>query len=226
MIDNIEIVIARYNENLSWMNNSPFNEFKYTIYNKGFNNNFEQKYINKVITLPNIGRCDHTFLYHIVTNFDNLANITIFFPGSINAQHKISIAIRIINEIKKYKKGVFIGNYNSSIKKLFNNFTINEYKCHDENNLINNTNIKLQPSMIRPYGPCFLYNFGNIIVNYFCINGIFSLSKKDITKYDKNRYIKLLRQLNKHSNPEVGHYVERSWAAIFHPLIYTKIIQS
>ena len=88
MIDNIEIVIARYNEDLSWMNNSPFNEFKYTIYNKGFNNNFEQKYINKVITLPNIGRCDHTFLYHVTENYINLSNITVFFPGSLNMVFK------------------------------------------------------------------------------------------------------------------------------------------
>jgi len=24
-----------------------------------------------------------------------------------------------------------------------------------------------------------------------------------------------------HSNPEVGHYIERSWGAIFYPLIHT-----
>ena len=30
--------------------------------------------------------------------------------------------------------------------------------------------------------------------------------------------------INNHSNPEVGHYIERSWAAIFHPFLFTKII--
>ena len=220
----IEIVVARYNENLSWMNLSPFNEFKYTIYNKGFNNNFEQKYINKVINLPNVGRCDHTYLYHIVENFDNLANITIFFPGSINAKHKIYNAIKIINEIKKYKKGIFLANNTPNIKNKFNNFTINTHRCNDPINLINNTDINTYPSNIRPYGNWFVHHFGNIIVNYSCWCSIFSLSKQDIIKNNKNKYIKILNELSKHSNPEVGHYVERSWVAIFHPLIYTKII--
>ena len=38
------------------------------------------------------------------------------------------------------------------------------------------------------------------------------------------RYEKLLSAVERHSNPEVGHYIERSWAAIFHPLLFTKII--
>jgi len=32
----------------------------------------------------------------------------------------------------------------------------------------------------------------------------------------------LLDILSVGSNPESGHYVERSWGAIFHPMIYTK----
>jgi hypothetical protein len=31
----------------------------------------------------------------------------------------------------------------------------------------------------------------------------------------KEKYITFMNELNKHSNPEVGHYFERAWAAIF-----------
>ena len=71
----IEIVIARYNEDLLWTLETPFNEFKYTVYNKGDNDTFEKTNVTKIINLPNVGRCDHTFLYHITENYNNLSNI-------------------------------------------------------------------------------------------------------------------------------------------------------
>jgi len=45
MNNKIEIVVARYNEDLSWTNEFPFNKFNYTVYNKGNNDNFEKKYV-------------------------------------------------------------------------------------------------------------------------------------------------------------------------------------
>jgi len=55
------------------------------------------------------------------------------------------------------------------------------------------------------------------------MNGIFSINKKDVMKYPKNRYEKLLNQLSVGPNLEVAHYVERSWSAIFFPLLHTKL---
>ena len=52
--------------------------------------------------------------------------------------------------------------------------------------------------------------------------GVFSLNKKDIMKYKKLRYEKLLNQMNLGPNMEVAHYMERSWGVICYPLIYTK----
>ena len=70
----IEIVIARYNEDLKWLN--PYISIA-TIYNKGS----ESECINNSIKLPNVGRESHTYLYHIINNYDNLADRTIFFQG-------------------------------------------------------------------------------------------------------------------------------------------------
>lgn len=70
-----EIIIARYKEDLNYI--SRFNDdIKITIYNKNKEEN-EDRYIN----LPNIGRESHTFLYHIVNNYDNLADINVFLQG-------------------------------------------------------------------------------------------------------------------------------------------------
>lgn len=77
--NNVEIVVARYNEDLSWINEYPFNQFEYIVYNKGDNNNFVKTNVKEIVRLPNVGRCDHTYLYHIVANYDNLSNIIVFF---------------------------------------------------------------------------------------------------------------------------------------------------
>jgi hypothetical protein len=84
----LEIVIARYDENLNWiLNNTHYNQ-NATIYNKGQNNillntdnNTDNNTTNKIIKLENVGRESHTYLYHIINNWDNLADRTVFFQG-------------------------------------------------------------------------------------------------------------------------------------------------
>jgi len=70
-----EIVVARYNEDLSWLKNLP-KSIKITIYNKG-NDDIEYSFIK----LPNVGRESHTYLHHIINNYDKLADQTIFCQG-------------------------------------------------------------------------------------------------------------------------------------------------
>ena len=82
------IIISRFNEDLSWTTEFPFDQYKYIVYNKGNNDNFEKKNVSEVINLLNVGRCDHTYLYHIVKNYDNLSSILIFLPGSLNMKKK------------------------------------------------------------------------------------------------------------------------------------------
>ena len=66
----VEIVVARYNETLGWLNEYPFNQFKYIIYNKGDNYTFVKTGVQQIINLENVGRCDHTYLYHIIENYN------------------------------------------------------------------------------------------------------------------------------------------------------------
>ena len=76
-----EIIIARYNEDLSWLKKIP-KDIKITIYNKGLDDIEQMKTLNyDIIKLPNVGRESHTYLYHIINNYDNLAHKTIFCQG-------------------------------------------------------------------------------------------------------------------------------------------------
>lgn len=224
MEKHVKIIVARYNENLSWMREKPFNLFRYIVYNKGVNDNFEKCNVDEIINLPNIGRCDHTYLYHIVNNYDNLHDITVFFPGCLNVDFKKKIAKKILYGIMIYKTAIFCGNRVNDVKSVFKNFTLDQWTSTDLSNKSLNPEYKTYPARLRPFGKWFNYMFGNINVQWYCLYGILSMHKMDILKYDINRYKILLNAVSVHSNPEVGHYIERSWAAIFYPLIYTKIL--
>jgi len=225
-MDNVTIVVSRFNENLSWMNEHPFNLFKYTVYNKGNNQDFEQKYIKEIVNLPNVGRCDHTYLYHIVKHYHNLTNIIVFFPGSVDMDTKKPRAINILNSIinSNYTSAYFYGTFSNSIQELFYDFKLDEWICSYEKNKLQNNENKLLKCKFRPFGIWYSYFFGKINAQWFTCGGVFSIDKKDIIQNSIIRYINLLGAVRLHSNPEVGHYIERSWAAIFHPLNNTKTI--
>ncbi|MGB4192140.1 MAG: DUF3431 domain-containing protein [Rickettsiales bacterium] len=78
--NSLEIVIARYNENLDWIRDT-FAYSKVTVYNKGPNNLENLPYNVQVINLPNVGRESHTYLYHVIMNYDNIAGRTVFLQG-------------------------------------------------------------------------------------------------------------------------------------------------
>jgi hypothetical protein len=70
-----DLVIARYNEDLNWVN--YVSNLNIYIYNKG-----EKLVTNhKVIELENIGRESHTYISHILRNYGKL-NDTIFSQGN------------------------------------------------------------------------------------------------------------------------------------------------
>lgn len=223
-MSNIEIIISRYNEDLKWTTEDIFNEYKYTVYNKGDNDNFSKINIDKIINVKNVGRCDHTYLYHIIQNYNNLSEITVFFPGSLDLEYKKNRAIEILTFIKTKKKAFFLGNHSENLKKMFNYFYLDNWQSTNTQNLDKNNESNLQLSKIRPFGKWFKYYFGNKIVNKYCYWGVFSIDKRDIIQHPKSRYIILINQINTSSNPEVGHYIERSWGAIFYPMKYTKFV--
>lgn len=220
-----KIVVSRYNEDLSWMKEAPFNQFRYIVYNKGINNHFEKCNVDEIVNLPNVGKCDHTYLYHIVKNYNNLNDINVFFPGCLNIEYKKAEAKQILYGIVKYRTAIFYGNTATNIKKHFGNFTLDNWSSIDPANKALNPISNTYPAKIRPYGNWFHYMFGNIKVDLYCLHGILSIHRKDIVKHKIERYLALLNAVSVHANPEVGHYIERSWAAVFYPLMYTKIIR-
>lgn len=69
----VNIVVAKYNESIEWTKNITH---KVTIYDKSINP------VEGSIKLKNVGREGETFLYHIVNNYHNLDDVTVFLQGN------------------------------------------------------------------------------------------------------------------------------------------------
>jgi hypothetical protein len=69
----VNFVVAKYNENVDWTKKL---NHKVTIYDKGEN------HFPGSIKLKNIGREGETFLYHIINNYFNLDDVTVFLQGN------------------------------------------------------------------------------------------------------------------------------------------------
>lgn len=224
----VEIVISRYSEDLEWLKTEPFNSYScsITIYNKGNNEDFyKPENTKEIIKLPNVGRCDHTYLYHIIKNYDKLEDIVVFLPGSTEMEKKQKKATILLGEIEKHNSAVFVDIQRHEDVKTDNYFfELKEWKASNTINSKINPEAELTPAPIRPFGKWFDARFGDTKVQAITHLGIFSVAKEDILQHPKSYYENLIKDFDNSSNPEVGHYFERAWAAVFHPMNNTKIL--
>lgn len=216
---NIELVIARYNEPLLWLLQPPFNQYPNTIYNKGNNETFVVNEHNiSVVNLPNVGRESESYLQHVIQRYDSLEKVTLFLPGSLDSNgNKYRKAVYILTHL--VSASTFIGIYHKpSIQKDLYDFTLDQWSSRTGSNAKTNPESKLTPSEIRPYGKWYEHHFNNLVTHVAPYGGVFSVLDKDILQHPIERYNTLIKDLQVSSNPEVGHYFERSWEAVFGPL--------
>lgn len=79
----VEIVLSRHHEDVHW--SDPYGNIR-TVYDKPTNESLAlpppPHTLGKVVRLSNLGRESYTYLWHIVHNYDNLAQLTVFSHGS------------------------------------------------------------------------------------------------------------------------------------------------
>lgn len=215
----IQCVVARYNEDTEWFKQEPFNKMDMICYNKGPKlpeNCFNEHC--RVVELDNVGRCDHTYLYHIIQNYNNLAPVTFFLPASCMDAHKKQFTYNVLQHILDTKTTVLQGGLLNDVRADLYNFTLDEWKASNPKNLTVNPESDLQKCPVRPFGKWFDINFGSDVhVKIFSFYGIIAIAREHIIQHPIDRYQRLIKYVDSHSNPEAGHYMERSWGAIFYP---------
>ncbi len=201
-------IISRYQEDLNWL--EILREHKIIIYNKG--NKIINVNAHSTIDLKNVGRESHTWLYHIVNNYNNLSEVNIFLQGRIDDLGCMSYKnpLNYLTKINKYGYcasrygllGPFHWKHNVGIE------LDKRYKSQWENGEISKSQIGFREfaKHLFPRIPIF------VATSY---GGCFAVKKENIRNYELNFYKYLLRILEKHKNPIEGHYLERLWCYMF-----------
>ena len=98
------VVVAKYKEDVSWTQNI---KHKVIIYDKS------DELIPGSIQLYNVGREAETFLYHIVNNYHNLDDVTVFLQGNPFDHVQLLVGWRVL--LTKDEIGKLINKINTEI---------------------------------------------------------------------------------------------------------------
>ncbi|KAJ8047244.1 hypothetical protein HOLleu_06198 [Holothuria leucospilota] len=201
-----EFVISHYNENLSWM--KPIAHYSH-VYHKS-NDSGPPFYTFKWEKLPNVGREGHTYLHHIIQNYDNLADITVFLQGEGPYAQRGKCYDEAMTYVTQAKSNVFCINKGELLnwgKIGHNGKYLEAYKNGD----MRRANVTLGDFYHTVFGCKPHKGIPH------CLGGCFSGTKENIRKHSKGFYRKIMSFISNHVNPEEGHYLERTWYAIISP---------
>lgn len=230
----IQLVVSRYNENLDWL--LVIKDIDILIYNKGEDDiDYIKTCLNTncdIIKLENIGREGHTYINHIVKNYNNLYDYTIFVQGfpfdhSPNIYLKINSYKMNVNNIKfeyisnKILECDFLGR----ATKICEIETLNYLPIIDIYNHLFEIKINVETKINNPFelkkstkGPIFEFSPGaqfivskktiiNRPVSFYKV--ILNIFNNPLKIYDMIKYTKI--------NPIEGFVIERLWKYIMTP---------
>ena len=220
----LQLVISRYAEDLSWLLTERLLQpyvSSCIIYNKGDADLPEAviSAVSKVVALPNVGKCDHTYLHHIVTGLQGehvLADFTVFVPGSVLGEDRKKTVLW--NSILEFESGATkraLSVHKEEFPTNWNNFSLDRYKTAFPPNALKNNGTEMLPAPIRPFGAWYQSVFGSAKKQAPCwAGGCFYARRSAIERNELQLYKNLLDQTSTHVNPEVGHYIERVWGVL------------
>jgi hypothetical protein len=200
--NNVEVVIAAFNEDLSWIK-----EIKHPIYLYYKSNNYKKIISNEIIQyLPNIGRESHTYIHHIVANYNRLADVTVFCQG--NPFEHCPYFIESVNSDNIYQ----MNEYNRKIKRKI--YSFDSGFCPLANWFW------IKPAKVSPNDPLALIAIQEflpqcqMLKNFLGLWGaMFAVTKEKIQSYPKKTYKKILELHKEHFL--MPYAMENIWMHIF-----------
>ena len=195
-----EIVIARYQEDISWAEGRPA-----VLYNKGtpVTTTLEQR------PLPNVGREAHTYLFHILRAWTDLADTTLFTqagldhlpPGVDLGQLLESTGDIVVPRLVRCREWGPDGR--------IVHFGIWKDKIAQGRMILGKLSLV---DWFREYLGLDLAELGHVM---YAPGAIFAVKKDCILRRSKDFYQRLLDSVRHHNDPEEAHYLERAWLYVF-----------
>jgi len=198
----LDIVVAHAYEDLNWLEEMKnFTDTRVIVYSKAPANALPILPDVPFMTLSrlaNVGREAHTYLHHIIKNYDSLADNILFTQG---------------NPFEHRSHDNFFDNYvknknNTSICPLAYMSSIPQsWKPRLKDIEVSSGNIGTwwEAVFSEPYPK-------KLKVIW---NAIFRIKREHVHNRPRAFYMNAIKTLRHHVNPEEGHYFERAWGNIF-----------
>ena len=208
------IVIARYNEDVETLvaaiqSRKESHDAEVFLYNKGaeFTGEFPPNW--HVALMPNVGMCDHTYVHHIVSHYDDLPDVTVFLPGSFFRTSEKMAKFEVVMGAEKTR---MVGHD----CRLGEFYLERDYLPTTPENADDPSTLRYCPAETRPFSLWYAQNIGMPYrgVSY---QGIFAADRMSLRRTRREKWEELQRQLSACRIPEVAHYMERSWFSLLQP---------
>lgn len=195
----LELVVARYKEDLAWLRNIP-PQIRATVYDKS--GEPDALLSTNVQPLENVGREAHTYLHHICARYETLAPVTVFCQGKpFDHAFDFRKTLRELAERKRANDGFFwlghLADTDSSDGFLFQTWSKNE------------TGEGLDLSGFHRA----LFGFDGPLEYPFFGGAQFIVTRERIQARPRDWYENALRVAIEF--PEAAHCFERTWDRIF-----------
>jgi hypothetical protein len=193
-----ELVVAKYKEDLSWLNQivATFPDTTVTVYDKS--GTTPPTCWPGALPLPNVGRESHTYLTHVIENYDNLADFTTFLQGNPLDHCTMDNVRQLMLEKTRVFTPICYCYFPSNTKIGLNV----GWETDDSGGTIADWWHKV---------------FGTPFSGHTkaCFFGQFTVSRECVLRRPIDFYKNAILTVNKSSNPEEGHFFERTWGDVF-----------
>lgn len=206
------LVIARYNEDVSWAAKLSGLQNIY-LYNKGKDLEPDPHFIHT--RLENVGREGHTYLHYIISQYNNLSDYTIFCQGNPFDHCSLAFLNNCISELvmprmpgkKVYVPRVCCLKEWDSYGQLVHPAQWGEWY---KEGVIARSRFTMR-NWFRWYLDVDLPDTGI----WYSPGACMCVPRESILRNDKQFYFNLIDTVNYHVHPEEGYYLERAWLYIF-----------
>jgi len=199
-----EIVVCRYNEDISWVKDVPSYIDKY-VYNKG-------SPLPDTIPLPNRGREGAAYLYHIIKRYDKISQVTIITQG--RPFDHCRAFLEILHKMP-HVKDLCPLNKNMLIDHIIRWTKANKWK---KQVMPGSPWVGKDPGFFEYYNYLFKTPFDRRI-NIFSPGAQYAIPYKIIISRPKSFYEKILKTLDYAVDPLEGYFLEGLWQNVFNPSI-------
>ena len=199
----IEILVSRYAEDVSWLSTIKVaRPFRITVVNKGKPLVWCEW---PVVELPNVGRCDHTYVHHFFHRFESLEDVTLCIPASAYDIPLKRAKLAAILRRLEHQDSVF------PLRLMHAQDLVHEtYTCAHPKNRGSSALVAAGCTYDEWWGR-FIPVDQSLFVT---LHGLFAVDRASVHRHGRAFWGRLDGELSTGDNLQVGHFMERAWYSV------------